>query len=263
MSTAGARRRLRALVAIGWTRAQLADRLQLTRGQLAGVLDRSPVTPATEQAARGLYEQLWNCWPTGPIAERTRRMARRRGWAVPMAWDDDLIDDPAAGAAERWQRPERTRWTAAALAHDAAELIAQGHTRAQAAARLGVSKNAVDQAFIRTQHPAPRRTRTMPPDQTTTFDPVPRSAPEQVKGAAFASEMVLRQADAGLGAEVIQARHDAAVATLTAAARTDGEREFLAGFRGTGQDRIDTLRVIERAEREAAAWERDAEREAG
>jgi hypothetical protein len=103
----------------------------------------------------------------------------------------------------------------------------------------------------------------MPPDPHPPVALVPRAAPESVKGAAFAHEMVLRQHDAGIGADVIQARHTAAVATLTEAVRSDGEREFLAGFTGTGQHRIDTLRAIEAAETRADAWERDAGREAG
>ena len=103
----------------------------------------------------------------------------------------------------------------------------------------------------------------MPPNTPTDEALVPRAAPESVKGAAFAHEMVLRQYDAGATADQIQERHDAAVATLTEAARSDGEREFLAGFTGTGQARIDTLRTIEAAETSAEAWERDAEREAG
>jgi hypothetical protein len=103
----------------------------------------------------------------------------------------------------------------------------------------------------------------MPPDPHPPLALVPRNAPESVKGAAFAHEMVLRQYDAGHTADTIQARHDAAVTTLTQAARTDGEREFLAGFTATGQDRIDTLRTMQAAERAADAWERASEREAG
>jgi hypothetical protein len=103
----------------------------------------------------------------------------------------------------------------------------------------------------------------MPPDPQPPLALAPRNAPESVKGTAFAIEMVLRQYDAGLTAEVIQARHDAAVTTLTQAARNDSEREFLAGFTTAGQDRIDTLRTIEAAETSADAQERHAGREAG
>jgi hypothetical protein len=103
----------------------------------------------------------------------------------------------------------------------------------------------------------------MPPDPQPPLALAPRNAPENVKGTAFAVEMVLRQADAGLTSQVIQARHDAAVTTLTQAARNDGEREFLAGFTTAGQDRIDTLRDIEAAEHHADTWEHHTEREAG
>jgi hypothetical protein len=91
------------------------------------------------------------------------------------------------------------------------------------------------------------------------FDPVSRAAPERCKGAAFAHEMVVRQVDAGVPAEQIQARHTAAVATLTQAARSDSEREFLAGFAATGQDHIDTLCDAQQAQADQLRCERDQE----
>lgn len=93
----GARRRLQALVAIGWSSRELARRLgkpdkdglnRLLRGAQPGVrLD------FFEKVGR-LYEELWNTHPAGPTATRARNAARAKGWLTPMAWDDERIDDP-------------------------------------------------------------------------------------------------------------------------------------------------------------------------
>ena len=69
-----------------------------------------------------------------------------------MAWDDDRIDDRAAQPAETWKRPRRTTHRSAEMAEDAAELSRrEGHTREHAAARLGVSRPALDRAISRAQ----------------------------------------------------------------------------------------------------------------
>ena len=261
----GTRRRLQALVTIGWSQGQLARRLGMTRSNFGGMLRRGQVTASTARAVTQLYDELWDKPPAAvtprarAIASGARKYARDRGWAPPLAWDDHAIDDPAAAAADGWQRTA-PRLAPAELAAEAAELItSQGYTRQQAADRLGVTKAALEKAFARTREapPAP----TQQEGSTMTFDPVPRSAPEHLKGAAFAHEMVMRQADAGQTADQIAERHTAAITTLTAAARSDGEREFLRGFTATGQDHIDTLRAAQHAEQAAEGWEHAAEHE--
>lgn len=102
----GTRRRLRALVAVGWSQTRLAGRLGWTVANLNRVVvddDRSLQRPLRD-AVRRLYDEVWDTAPpaVGPAERgavgRATRYAAARGWAPPMAWDDDTIDDPAAVA---------------------------------------------------------------------------------------------------------------------------------------------------------------------
>lgn len=91
----GAVRRLQALGAIGYTMVELGSRLGTDRINLdryiAGKWRRMPRQFHAEVCA--LFEELWN----QPVDNaRAKSMAARKGWAPPMAWDDDTIDDPSA-----------------------------------------------------------------------------------------------------------------------------------------------------------------------
>lgn len=153
----GTHRRLQALVAVGHSQVHLAERLGVTRPNFGAMMHRGQVTVQTREAVRELYDQLWNQPPpehdqhTRQAATRARNLARARGWAPPLAWDDDLIDRPEASPAEGWQRGTRKTHRAAELAEDATELLAQGSTREQAAERLGVKLTALEQALLRTR----------------------------------------------------------------------------------------------------------------
>jgi hypothetical protein len=86
----GTRRRLQALIAIGWPRRALAERLG-TRP--ANILRQRRVRAGTARRVARVYDQL--SMTPGPDP-RCAEAARRRGWAPPLAWDDDQIDDPRA-----------------------------------------------------------------------------------------------------------------------------------------------------------------------
>lgn len=153
----GTRRRLQALVANGYSQAQLAARLGKTGSNLGAMMRLDQVTTQTCDTVRQLYDQLWDQAPaehdqhTRQAAVRARNHARARGWVPPLAWDDDLIDRPEAWPAEGWQRSTRKTHRSAELAEDAAELLGQGHTRQHAADRLGVNLAALEQALLRTR----------------------------------------------------------------------------------------------------------------
>lgn len=89
----GTARRLRALVAIGYTQSYLADRIGWRETNLPTLLDDSPVSAATARKVAALFNELQ--MTPGP-SDRSRRRAQRHGWAPPLAWDEDSIDDPAA-----------------------------------------------------------------------------------------------------------------------------------------------------------------------
>lgn len=91
----GTARRLQALVAAGTTQADLACHLGVLPGNLGPLVngENPQVTARTRQAVAALYEQLWN--PAHPDP-RAVAHARRKGWAPPVAWDDESIDTPDA-----------------------------------------------------------------------------------------------------------------------------------------------------------------------
>ena len=157
---AGTRHRVQALVAAGWSQAQLAGQLMRSPGHVGALLREERVTAATAAAVRELYEELWNRPPPEGnhrariAASRARSYAAARRWAPPMAWDEEELDKPDGRPAQGWRRAARTRRPAAELSEDAAELFRQDYTREQAAARLGVTAGGLERAIGRTRRRA-------------------------------------------------------------------------------------------------------------
>lgn len=92
----GTERRLRALIAIGYTQSALAGMLNIHPSYITKLCSntRRQVNADTAQAVAALYDRL--SMTPGP-SQRARSHAHRRGWQPPLAWDDDQIDNPAAG----------------------------------------------------------------------------------------------------------------------------------------------------------------------
>jgi len=107
---AGARRRLRALTAMGHPAVSLARRLHVPPSAVRAVIGgrAATVTVAMHVAVCELYEQIWDLRPfertpaerRAAAAARTR--AARHGWPPPMGLDDDRIDDPNYQSRTRW-----------------------------------------------------------------------------------------------------------------------------------------------------------------
>lgn len=96
----GARRRLQALVAIGYELGWLWEQLKGTRNHSnchAFMYSGRPILAANAAAVRRLYDEL--SMTPGP-SNRARSHAARRGWVPPLAWDDEAIDDPNATPAD-------------------------------------------------------------------------------------------------------------------------------------------------------------------
>lgn len=146
----GTRRRLQALVAIGWPQIELARHTGVDKMTINDQvrLISTTIYGSTARTVRTLYDQLWNVDPrTRGVTERwveeARAMAKDRGWAPPGAWDDDYIDSPAAtpDAGE-----EVARYVA--IAEDAKWLMdTQDYSRSQAAFRLGITQDHLHQAL--------------------------------------------------------------------------------------------------------------------
>ena len=91
----GAVRRIQALMALGWPRRELAKRAGYAGDAFALLLNgqRQRITIETHQRIVALYEDL--CMTLGP-SNSSRIRAASAGFAVPLAWDDETIDDPTA-----------------------------------------------------------------------------------------------------------------------------------------------------------------------
>lgn len=145
----GTRRRLQALVAVGWPQIELARRSGLDKLTINDQVHVSPTAyGSTARTVRDLYDALWNVNPlTCGIWERwvneARTLAVTKGWAPPGAWDDDYIDSPAA-------QPDTGEEVAryVAITEDATWLMeTQGYTPAQAAFRLGITRDHLNHAL--------------------------------------------------------------------------------------------------------------------
>jgi hypothetical protein len=101
VSATGTRRRLQALVAVGWPHDELAARLGRSPAGLRRSMLSDAVTAQTAQDVSDLYEQLWNLSPPQSTddqraaADAARAFAGERGWLPPLAWDD-IDTDPDA-----------------------------------------------------------------------------------------------------------------------------------------------------------------------
>jgi len=103
----GTRRRLQALVAIGWSPELLATELARSSGSLRRTLTSPSVTARTAQDVAALYERLSNTPPprdTGDqrtAADAAQVHATAHDWLPPLAWDDIDTDVPPPPAATK------------------------------------------------------------------------------------------------------------------------------------------------------------------
>lgn len=92
----GYRRRLRALQALGWSYTRLAPLLGCNTSTLHARTEATTVSRANHERMVEVYDRLSMTTPIGTHVERDRRRAQAKGWAPPLAWDDDSLDDPDA-----------------------------------------------------------------------------------------------------------------------------------------------------------------------
>lgn len=92
VSILGARRRIQALLAIGWTHDEMHKRSGI-RTAVKLHSDADTIALSAHHKIAALYDEL-AMTPGGNT--RTQNRARAAGYPPPLAWDDDTIDDPAA-----------------------------------------------------------------------------------------------------------------------------------------------------------------------
>lgn len=143
----GTKRRIHALMAIGWTFAKIAAHLDLDERSVRQVLTFETVHASTRTRYAEVYDALWGRpAPTRTVderrqASRARNAALRNGWPPPLAWDDDLgphgIDNPAA-------TPHRMRPEASLVSLDEIEWLADaGETAERICERIGTKRNSL------------------------------------------------------------------------------------------------------------------------
>lgn len=88
----GAIRRVRALQRIGWTFHHIGEAGGLST-RVEGIASQKWITHETAAGVRRAYDAL--SMTPGPSTVTMAR-AKAAGWAPPLAWDDDAIDDPTA-----------------------------------------------------------------------------------------------------------------------------------------------------------------------
>jgi hypothetical protein len=97
----GTKRRVQALETLGWSRPQIADEVGMSKSNFKTSLRAEKVSARLARRVAAVYDRLWTERPEDHgvqpyVAERVRRHAAQNGFAGPLAWDDDTIDDPKA-----------------------------------------------------------------------------------------------------------------------------------------------------------------------
>lgn len=135
VDSVGTCRRLQALVAIGWTETQLAERMGMDIGNFWGLLCGMRQRVMSDNAARAaeIFSSLWDQPQTGHYADNARRIAARRGWQPPLAWDD-IDTDPAPAAVDV---PARMAKDGDVFLEDVEFLLDAGESPEQVAIILG------------------------------------------------------------------------------------------------------------------------------
>lgn len=98
----GTRRRLRALMALGWGGVWINAQLKTSSATAwrITVKDR-PVTVQMRDAVVHIYDRFSMSVPPPSYGTMVaKRTARTHGWPPPLAWDDESIDDPSARPVE-------------------------------------------------------------------------------------------------------------------------------------------------------------------
>ncbi|MFD8516516.1 hypothetical protein ACFV27_36930 [Streptomyces antimycoticus] len=114
----GAMRRIRALYALGHFNRDIAAAAGVSKDAVCALAAGQWKTLKVQHDAgiRRAYDQL-----SMSVGEswKTRRLAERQGWAPPLAWDDETIDDPKA-------RPRRGKRSTAGVDEAAAMRVLEG-----------------------------------------------------------------------------------------------------------------------------------------
>lgn len=96
----GTRRRVQAMVSLGWSLGEIGARIGMRHYSVSDLLEKPGlrrVYPPTAEKVRAVYDEIGMLpAPDDWLHQRNARMAKGRGFPGPLAWDDEMIDDPHA-----------------------------------------------------------------------------------------------------------------------------------------------------------------------
>ena len=153
LTTTGTMRRIQALVAAGWPIRQIAAHADVSVRWIVNLHPGVTVNLVTAKKIAAAYEELRHLnaekhgvWP-GHV-KRSKRRAKDNRWPPPTYWADrtDDMDDPHF-------EPMYGRTRGELLAADGRELLSLGIGIEQAAERLNVTRNHLQQELLRNPKP--------------------------------------------------------------------------------------------------------------
>lgn len=139
ISAVGSIRRMQSLIAAGYSVQFLAARLTGWETDVYRLIrqDQKLITSARARLIAELFSELQLRPGT---SDQARQYAAARRWALPMEWDEDTIDDPAA-------EPTRARWSPASAREErreqVADLTSRGYSAEEIADLLGVDARTI------------------------------------------------------------------------------------------------------------------------
>lgn len=136
----GTKRRLKSLMAFGYSLPILADELGMTAmNNVSNLLRQSHVSSATAVKVKEVFDRLH--MTPGP-SRKAAQMAAKKGWVLPLAWDDEDIDNPDAEP----QLPEddKNAWF-----EDYQELKRLGKSDEEIAERMGLLLKSLKRRLLR------------------------------------------------------------------------------------------------------------------
>ncbi|MGH3828709.1 MAG: hypothetical protein ACRDQX_16300 [Pseudonocardiaceae bacterium] len=134
----GTRRRLQALMWLGWSPNRIAREAGLMPEALRSAIHRDRYTPAARFAVTTVFETLSG---TPGSSRVTAALAARRGAVPPLAWEGLDIDDPVTVA----DFGPAVALTTADRASEVEHLMSCGITKADACRQAGVNSDTLDQ----------------------------------------------------------------------------------------------------------------------
>lgn len=140
----GGRRRIQALLYMGWRHKDMTEWFGFSSALVLSQVGNW-ISRRKHDAIKAAYDQHWN--QQGPSA-KTTRLAIKAGYAPPLAWDEDEIDDPEAIPAGV-EETSSYGVTAETHVEEAEFLLAAGTAPAEIPARLGLSASGLEKSLHR------------------------------------------------------------------------------------------------------------------